>query len=271
MYAAFPRSDYYGGSAPFRADQRSVRSATRPRWTRGGRQDAKRFPCSLRTVCWSRSPTVPQRHRREYTAEFLTAFPSAIGNVREVRHREGGCASPPAQIHQVRAGTSLRDVKRRFLAYSSPSRSPDPRHLAVLTRPGFVRAAPTHSGTTRTRLPSATPPYCDRTTVEVSHPHSVNSASRRNQLSLYVGSTSRTRPWPSVKKAPLRPCAFVKDPSSNPHREESSPAQANRPPTTSETTGTSAGRASKGPGAEALVGHLDVAPVNARSSADAGR
>jgi hypothetical protein len=30
-------------------------------------------------------------------------------------------------------------VTHRFLAYSSPSRSPDPRHLAVLTRPGFVR------------------------------------------------------------------------------------------------------------------------------------
>ena len=70
---------------------------------------------------------------------------------------DGGCAPFPAQIHQVRAGVALGDVKRRFLAYSSPSRSPDPPHLAVLERPGFVRAAPTQTGTTRTRLPSAPP------------------------------------------------------------------------------------------------------------------
>ena len=38
----------------------------------------------------------------------------------------------------------LRRRNRRFLAYSSPSRSPDPPHLTVLTRPGFVRAACHH-------------------------------------------------------------------------------------------------------------------------------
>lgn len=35
----------------------------------------------------------------------------------------------------------MKGRKRRFLAYSFPSRSPDPHHLAVLARPGFVRAA----------------------------------------------------------------------------------------------------------------------------------
>src|SRR6476659_4893144 len=53
-------------------------------------------------------------------------------------------------------------VTRRFLAYSSPSRSPNPNHLAVLARPGFVRAAPALPGTTRLRLPSAPPSCCDR-------------------------------------------------------------------------------------------------------------
>jgi hypothetical protein len=52
-------------------------------------------------------------------------------------------------------------VTRRFLAYSSPSRLPDPHHLAVLARPGVVRAAPTLPGTTRIRLPSAPPSRCD--------------------------------------------------------------------------------------------------------------
>ena len=58
------------------------------------------------------------------------------------------------------------DVTRRFLAYSSPSRLPDPDHLAVLARPGFVRAAPTLPGTTRIRLPPAPPPCCDRISGE---------------------------------------------------------------------------------------------------------
>jgi hypothetical protein len=65
-------------------------------------------------------------------------------------------------------------LHHRFLAYSSPSRSPNPRHLTVLTRPGFVRAAPTLPGTPRIRLPSATLTCCDRPTVQVSHLHSIN-------------------------------------------------------------------------------------------------
>src|SRR5262249_23530391 len=60
----------------------------------------------------------------------------------------------------------------RFLAYSFPPRSPDPHHLAVLTRPGFVGAAPALPGTTRTRLPPASPPCCDKTAAKVSHLHS---------------------------------------------------------------------------------------------------
>jgi len=58
------------------------------------------------------------------------------------------------------------DVTRRFLTYSSPSRLPDPDHLAVLARPGFVRAAPTLPDTTRVGLPSASPPCCDRISGE---------------------------------------------------------------------------------------------------------
>jgi hypothetical protein len=72
-------------------------------------------------------------------------------------------------------------LHHRFLAYSSPSRSPNPRHLTVLTRPGFVRAAPTLPGTLR--LPSATLTCCDRPTVQVFHLHSINkrlTAHRRN-------------------------------------------------------------------------------------------
>src|SRR5688572_11732125 len=58
------------------------------------------------------------------------------------------------------------DVTRRFLAYSSPSRLPNPDHLAVLARPGFVGAAPTLPGTTRLRLPPAPPSCCDKISGE---------------------------------------------------------------------------------------------------------
>ena len=75
--------------------------------------------------------------------------------------------------------SQLKDVKRRFLAYSFPPRSPDPHHLAVLARPGFVRAAPALPAAPRTRLPSATATCCDRPQAKVSHLHSNHSASRR--------------------------------------------------------------------------------------------
>jgi hypothetical protein len=68
-------------------------------------------------------------------------------------NRQGRTASSPDLPGS--SWRALRRRKRRFLAYSSPSRSPNPRHLAVLTRSGFVRAAPTHPGTSRLRLPPA--------------------------------------------------------------------------------------------------------------------
>src|SRR5258707_7859930 len=67
-----------------------------------------------------------------------------------------------------------------------------PPHLAVLRRPGFVRAAPALPGTTRIRLPSASPPCCDRTEAKVSHLHSNNSASRRSLEAVEKLVTDRT-------------------------------------------------------------------------------
>ena len=120
---------------------------------------ARLCPCGIATATPQHFTVASRPARRQPAQEF----PAAL---------DGGCAPLPAQIRQVRAGANLRDVTRRFLAYSSPSRSPDPNHLAVLARPGFVRAAPTLPGTTRIRLPPASPPCCDRTAAKVSHLHS---------------------------------------------------------------------------------------------------
>ena len=106
---------------------------------------------------------MPLRHRCEYAAALPRSLP--------------GSSCPPPQEFPAHTRTGARrsrprstrfepvpnqgGVTRRFLAYSSPSRLPDPRHLAVLARPGVVRAAPALPGTTRFRLPSAPPSRCD--------------------------------------------------------------------------------------------------------------
>src|SRR5436309_10394443 len=87
-------------------------------------------------------------------------MPTASGVPRPLRQVRAAPGPDPPDFEPVsHKGT----VTRRFLAYSSPSRSPDPGHLAVLTRPGFVRAAPALPRTTWVRLPSAPPSCCDKT------------------------------------------------------------------------------------------------------------
>ena len=100
---------------------------------------------------------MPLRHRCEYAAVLPRSLPGS------------SCPPPrefPTGLRQVRAASSpdppgfelaphQGGVTRRFLAYSSPSRLPDPDHLAVLVGPGVVRAAPTLPSISRIRLPSA--------------------------------------------------------------------------------------------------------------------
>jgi hypothetical protein len=71
------------------------------------------------------------------------------------------------------AGKPLRDVEAGSCPYSFPSRSPDPHHLAVLTRPGFVRAAPTRTRhLTSHGCPQLHRPAATGSAVVVSHFHS---------------------------------------------------------------------------------------------------
>ena len=144
--------DYYGGSAPPQIGRPTVCPARSfdPGQTRGGSR------VHLLIARRRRHPTRPLRHRRGYPAARHHGLPIRSPTVREVprlRDEGGGCASHPAQIRQVRAGASLRGVDHRFLAYAFPPRSPHPRRLAVPTRHGFVRAAPTHPGTPGTGCP----------------------------------------------------------------------------------------------------------------------
>ena len=95
---------------------------------------------------------MPLRHRHEYAAAFPRGLldssclpPPEFPTRTSERVRTASSPDPPGSSWRLIKG----GVTRRFLAYSSPTRSPDPNHLAVLTRPGFVRAAPTLPGTTR--------------------------------------------------------------------------------------------------------------------------
>src|SRR5215218_2447226 len=101
-------------------------------------------------------------------------------------HAAGAHRDQPISVRFELVGAK-EALHHRFLAYSSPSRSPDPRHLTVLTRPGFVRAAPTLPGTPRIRLPSTPSTCCDRQTAKVSH-------LRSNQQHLTAQTEHLTRP-----------------------------------------------------------------------------
>ena len=157
------------------------------------------------------------RPRHGYAADLPHGLRERQGQTtREVprhHHRGSGCAPLPAQIRQIRAGEGLRDVRRRFLAYSSPSRSPGLHHLTVLAHPGLVGAAPTLPGTTRIRLPPAPRTCCDRPEAKVSHLHSNHSASRRKRK---LGQNHFEPSHPSLEKGSAgsnssRPTGAVSD------------------------------------------------------------
>jgi hypothetical protein len=85
-------------------------------------------------------------------------------------------------------GSSRSSVERLYNTSSSRTRldpcSPRARHLAVLTHPGFVGAAPTLTDTSRLRLPPASTDCCDSPQMQVFHLHSNSSASRRTKPAL---------------------------------------------------------------------------------------
>jgi hypothetical protein len=81
--------------------------------------------------------------------------------------------------------SSLERRKRRFLAYSFPSRSPDPHHLAVLTRSDFVGAAcHPHRHHPDRAAPSFTALLRQDRQRRSHTPSRIHSASRRTQRQL---------------------------------------------------------------------------------------
>ena len=121
-------------------------------------------------VCWiypaARHRGLPNRHPHD-CPEVPRPDPPA-------RARTAPGPYPPDLSRFTFRGTS----SRRFLAYSSSSRLPDPPHLAMLTRPGVVRAAPPSPASPGSGCPQLHRPCYDRPGGEGLSPPLKSSAPR---------------------------------------------------------------------------------------------
>ncbi len=105
-----------------------------------------------RTARW----TAARTGLRSLLAALHSIAPEGVGN--------GGQGTTSPSMHKVswESGSNGQEDQHSSGKCGADQRSPNPHHLAVLARPGFVRAAPTDHGTSRDRLPSASPPCYDR-------------------------------------------------------------------------------------------------------------
>ena len=174
VHAAFPALGLLRRLRPTRALGRRRTYPSRPRLEGMRAGNARgRFPRSLLSGRRVRHPAMPLRHRHGYAADFhrgLPTRPRRPGPEFPTRHEKRvRTANQPISARFELVGT-LRGFTHWFLAYTFPSRSPGPAHLAVPSRPGFVGAAPALPGVPRIRLPPASPGRCDRPAVEVLSP-----------------------------------------------------------------------------------------------------
>ena len=144
MRTAFPSSDYYGGSAPCRAHRATVALPAGP--LAAIRVGQTRQGSHVHCV------TVGGVGAQLCSDSIATSTPQAflVASRTGVNYRPGsrlpvrlvGVHCIPAHIHQIGAGSTITEVQPLVHSrYTFPPRSPDPTHLAVLDRPGFVRAA----------------------------------------------------------------------------------------------------------------------------------
>jgi len=112
-YPAFPRSEYYGGSAP-PAPSAGVRPIQTPYPGRiPDRNGHGWFPRSLLSGRRVRHPALPLRPRHGYAADLHHGLPSQATKTRTGVPRpswRAGARRHPARIHRVWAGGTSRGV-----------------------------------------------------------------------------------------------------------------------------------------------------------------
>jgi hypothetical protein len=135
---------------------------------------ARLGPCGITTA-------TPQ-HFTVVSRSVVKANPGVPNNTLNMLGRTALGPYPPGSSR-----SSLERRKRRFLAYSFPSRSPDPHHLAVLTRSDFVGAAcHPHRHHPDRAAPSFTALLRQDRQRRSPTPSRIHSASRRTQRRLKI-------------------------------------------------------------------------------------
>jgi hypothetical protein len=115
---------------------------------------------------------MPQRPRHGYPAALHRGLPTAEPRTAQ-EFPTPSTSSERVGAHRIRpisarfgVGDILRGVRTQVPLVLLSIPLPGAHHLAVLARPGLVRAAPALPGTSRIRLPPAPPPCCDRVSGE---------------------------------------------------------------------------------------------------------
>jgi hypothetical protein len=176
MYTPLACSDYYGHSATTRHHQPTTRLPTAQR-RRGRRRVASHV--HHHPVDEVGAQLYPGSLARGTPQPFpLASSPATTYRLRSRPPPRRACTADRPTSARFGAGTSLTERQRWFLAYTFSSCLPDPDRLAVPTRPGVVRAAPTLACVSTLRLPSASPACCDRPAAGPFHPRPVVVAPR---------------------------------------------------------------------------------------------
>ena len=113
MYAAFPRPEYYGGSAPSAPSAGVAPIPAPPPPAEGGAWNGHGwFPRSLLSGQRDRHPALPLRHRHGYAAVLHRGLQARTGETQPgvPRHGLAGTHRDPARIRRVRAGRASRGV-----------------------------------------------------------------------------------------------------------------------------------------------------------------
>ena len=195
MHAAFPRPEYYGGSAPS-APSAGVAPipAPAPPAEGGAWNERGWFPRSLLPGQRARHPALPLRHRHGYAAVLHRGLQARAGETQPgvPRHGLAGTHRNPARIHRVRAGRASRGVTTPvprvylpvLLTAPAPSGSPGTTRLCRgCSRPPRRPAAQAAS--------SFTPPLRRQGDKGLPPPSGTDSASWRTTSSSASLDTSR--------------------------------------------------------------------------------
>jgi hypothetical protein len=166
MCAAFPRPDYYEGSAPSPGHQQTAclpaaGLAGRARGQPGDGSHVHHEPVDehgAQLFPGSPATSTPQAFPVTTGPASIPAAPESINPFQGLPR----AASRPVST-RFEPVSFLRGFHHWFTRVTPSHRAHrGPGRLAVPARPGFVRAAPTLPGTSRIRLPSASPACCDR-------------------------------------------------------------------------------------------------------------